>query len=408
MRDHELYTTILGLQAPWTVERVEVDLPGKAVHVWLGRTDDTPAPCPECQAACPIYDHREREWRHLDTCQLQTRLHARVPRVQCPTHGVVQSAVPWATPGSQFTLLFERLVIDWLQEAAVIAVARQLQLGWDAVWGIKRRAVARGLARRETLALRDVGVDEKAFQRRHDYVTVVSDLERGRVLYVADDRKRESLEAFWAVGLTAAQREALAGIAMDMWAPYVQATLAQVPDADAKIVFDKFHCAKHLNDGVDRVRRAEHRELLARGDTRLTGTKYRWLRNPEHFDPAVWRAFGPLRRSTLKVARAWALKESAASLWEYRYGGAARTFFRRWYHWATHSRLQPMIEKARMLKTHLPNILTYLKHRITNATAEGLNSKIQWIRYTARGFRNRENFKTAIYFHCGGLDLYPH
>ncbi len=408
MRDHELYATILGLTAPWTVERVEVDVPGGAVHVWLARTGDAAAQCPECQTACPIYDHREREWRHLDTCQLQTRLHARVPRLACPTHGVVQSAVPWATPGSKFTLLFERLAIDWLREAAVAAVARQLKLGWDAVWGIERRAVARGLARRGTLELRYVGVDEKAFQRRYEFVTVVSDLEGARVLYVADDRKQESLEAFWALGLTEAQRGAIAAIAMDMWAPYVQATRARIPDADRKIVFDRFHCAKHLNEGVDRVRRAEQRELRAQGDTRLTGTKYTWLRHPDRFSREAWRAFRALRTSTLKVARAWALKEAAADLWEYRYVGAARTFFRRWYFWATHSRLAPMIEKARMLKTHLQNILTYLKHRITNATAEGLNSKIQWLRYTARGYRNREHFKTAIYFHCGGLDLYPH
>jgi len=408
MRDRELYATILGVTAPWTVDRVDLDVAGGAVHVWLGRSEGAPAQCPECPTPCTIYDHRDREWRHLDTCQLQTRLHARVPRVDCPTHGVLQSAVPWATPGSKFTLLFERLAIDWLREAAVTAVARQLKLGWDAVWGIERRAVVRGLARRGTLTLRHVGVDEKSFQRRHDYVTVVSDLDEGRVLFVADDRKQASLEAFWALGLTAAQRTALEAIAMDMWAPYVQATRAQVPDADAKIVFDRFHCAKHLNEGVDRVRRAEHRELQARGDTRLTGTKYAWLRHPDHFKPAAWRAFAALRTSTLKVARAWALKETAANLWEYRYVGPARRFFRRWYFWATHSRLKPMIEKARMLKTHLPNVLTYLRHRITNATAEGLNSKIQWIRYTARGFRNRENFKTAIYFHCGKLDLYPH
>jgi len=331
-----------------------------------------------------------------------------VPRIACPTHGVGQTAVPWATAGSKFTLLFERLAIDWLREAAVPAVARQLKLGWDAVWGIERRAVARGLERRGTLKLRYVGVDEKSFKRRHDYVPVVSDLEGTRVLVVADDRKRESLEAFWALGLTEAQRAEIAAIAMDMWEPYVQVTRAQVPDADAKIVFDRFHCAKHLNEGVDRVRRAEHRELMAAGDTRLTGTKYTWLRHPDRFEPEAWRAFAALRNSTLKVARAWALKEMAADLWVYRYVGAARRFFRRWYFWATHSRLQPMIEKARMLKTHLANILTYLRHRITNATAEGLNSKIQWIRYTARGFRNRENFKTAIYFHCGGLDLYPH
>ena len=110
-----------------------------------------------------------------------------------------------------------------------------------------------------------------SFQRRHDYVTVVSDLERARVLFVADDRKRESLEAFWALGLTDAQRADVEAIAMDMWEPYVQATRAQVPDADTKIVFDRFHCAKHLNEGLDRVRRAEHRDLRARGDTRLTG-----------------------------------------------------------------------------------------------------------------------------------------
>jgi transposase len=408
MRDRELYATILGVQAPWRVERVELDVPGGAVHVWLARDEGAAAECPECHTAQTIYDHREREWRHLDTCQLQTRLHARVPRVDCPAHGVLQSPVPWATAGSKFTLLFERLAIDWLREAAVTAVARQLKLGWDAVWGIERRAVARGLARRGTLTLRYVGVDEKSFQRRHDYVTVVSDLEGARVLFVADDRKRESLEAFWALGLTAAQRAAIEAIAMDMWEPYVQATRAQVPAAEEKIVFDRFHCAKHLNEGVDRVRRAEHRELKAMGDTRLTGTKYAWLRHPDHFQPEAWRAFAALRNSTLKVARAWALKEAAADLWEYRDVGAARRFFRRWYFWATHSRLPPMIEKARMLKTHLANVLTYLKHRITNATAEGLNSKIQWIRYTARGFRNRENFKTAIYFHCGGLDLYPH
>src|SRR2546428_13635136 len=166
---------------------------------------------------------------------------------------------------------------------------------------------------------------------------------------------------------------------MDMWEPYVQATRAQVPDAEAKIVFDRFHCAKHLNEGVDRVRRAEHRELQARGDTRLTGTKYAWLRHPAGFDGAAGRAFGALRESNPKVARAWALKETVTALWDYRYRGAATRFFRRWYFWATHSRLRPMIEKARMLKTHLPNVLTYLRHRITNATAEGLNSKIQWM-----------------------------
>src|SRR5437899_1538483 len=289
MRDRDLYATILGLAAPWTVERVEVDLANDAVHVWLQREEGAAVECPECRTPQTVYDHREREWRHLDTCQLQTRLHARVPRLDCPTHGVRQIQVPWATPGSQFTMLFERLVIDWLQAAAVAAVARRVGMSWDETWGIMRRAVVRGLARRGSVTVTHVGVDEKSFQRHHEYVTVVSDLTHPRVLYVADDRKRESLEAFWALGLTEAQRAQIEAIAMDMWEPYVQATLARVPDAAQKIVFDKFHIAKHLNEAVDRVRRAEHRELTQRGDDRLRGTKYTWLRHPEHFTAEAWR-----------------------------------------------------------------------------------------------------------------------
>ena len=408
MRDRELYATILGISDPWDVERVEVDPKGETVHVWLRRSKESPAACPECGKTAPIYDHRDREWRHLDTCQFQTRLHAPVPRVSCPDHGVVQSRVPWADPGSKFTMLFERLVIDWLREASVKAVAKRLSLGWDATWGIMARAVERGLARRELGNVFWVGVDEKSFQRRHDYVTVVTDLAHSLVLYVGDDRKRETLEAFWAMGLNEEQREGVEAIAMDMWEPYVQATLARIPAAREKIVFDPFHIAKHMNEAVDRVRRAEQRELRGRGDDRLTGTKYTWLKNPENLSGEMRRNFALLRRSNLKVARAWALKDTLRDLWTYTYVGAARSFFRRWYFWATHSRLRPMIEKARMLNKRLENVLTYLRHGVTNAVTEGLNSKIQWIRYTARGFRNRQNFKTAIYFHCGGLDLHPH
>jgi len=408
MDDRELYGKILGLKAPWEVDRVEVNEKESAVDVWLRRAErGVELPCPRCGKRCAVYDHREREWRHLNTMQFETRLHARVPRVECPEHGVTQVEVPWGMPRSRFTMLFESEVIDWLGEASIKAVARQRALSWGQTWTIMRHAVERGLARRQIDDLQEVGVDEKSFQRRHDYVTVVNDLIGSRVLYVADDRTQASLEAFWAMGLTDEQRAGISAIAMDMWEPYVQATLARIPDAEKKIVFDKFHIAKHLNDAVDRVRRAEARDLKAAGDKRLVGTKYAWLRNPENFDFNAWRDFAPLRKSNLKVARAWALKETAAKLWDYRYVGAARTFFRRWYSWATHSRLGPMIEKARMIKRHLPNVLTYIKHRITNAISEGLNSKIQWIRYMARGFRSRSNFKIAIYFHCGRLDLYP-
>jgi transposase len=404
--DRALYQAILGLSAPWQVERVELRVEPGEVEVWVAAEAGTPHACPDCEAVSAIHDHVERRWRHLDTCQFRTVLCARVPRVRCSTHGVRTTRVPWAEPGSRFTLLFERLAIAWLREATPTAVARRLGVSWDEARGIMARAVRRGLARRQPTVVPYLGIDEKSFLKRHQYVSVVVDLDAPRILHVADERKAVSLVDYFR-GLDDAQRTGIAAIAMDMWEPYRTTVRAHVPDADAKIVFDKFHVLQHVHVAVDTVRTQEHKALAAVGASPLTRTKYAWLRNPANFSAKAWREFAALRSSTLQTARAWAMKESLRRLWDYTYVGAARTFFRRWYGWAMRSRLDPMKKVALMLKSHLDNILTYLTHPITNAVTEGLNAKIQWIKYSARGYRNRDAFKMAIYFHCGGLDLEP-
>ncbi len=114
-----------------------------------------------------------------------------------------------------------------------------------------------------------------------------------------------------------------------------------------------------------------------------------------------------LKQSDLKVARAWALKELFRKFWDYTYVGNAKRHFERWYSWAVRCRLEPIKEKARMIKSHLPNMLTYFKHRISNGVAEGLNSKIQAIKSNARGYRSFEGFRNSVLFYCGGLDMEP-
>ena len=407
MQDHELYRRILGIEAPWQVERVELQLQQGEVHVYLAHQNNPEWACAECGALGPLYDHQpEREWRHLDTCQYRTILHAAPPRTQCSEHGVRVVKLPWAEPGSRFTELFEALAIEWLKHASQKAVAEQLQLSWDEVHGIMERAVKRGLARRQAEEIPQLGVDEKAFRKGHKYVTLVNDLKRNRVLYVAEDREQSSLDGFWST-ITAEQRASIEAVALDMWDPYLASLRGHLPEAEKKIVFDKFHIAKHLGEAVDRVRRREHKVLKAEGDERLTGTKYDWLRNPASMDQKQRREFAELRRSELKTARAWALRETAMGLYDYVYEKPARKHFQWWYSWAVRSRLQPIKEVARMLKRRFENIITYLRHRITNAASESLNAKIQWVKYTARGFRNKQNFIHAIYFHCGGLDLAP-
>lgn len=404
MHDRELYRQILGIQAPWEVSDVEVDLPGTGVTVHIRHSGEGLA-CPECSTSCPGYDTRTRKWRHLDTCQYKTWLVAEVPRVKCPEHGVHQVPVAWAEGNSRLTALFEALVIDWLKVATISEVAKRLDLGWSAVAGVQERAVRRGLARREQAFPDAIGIDETSFQRRHEYVTVIS--AGDRVLHVADGRGREVLDTWYG----AQPAEMLAGlktVAMDMWPAYIRSTAAHVPDAWTKIAFDKFHVAKHLGDAVDRVRRAEHKALQAALDeSPLAKTRYLWLQHPDRMTDKAWEHFTGLKSANLKTARAWAIKTHAMCLWDYKSRGWARRGWQEWYSWAIRSRLAPIKKVARMIKKHLDGIVTAVVTGATNARAEGFNTMIQKLKRDARGFRNRDRFRAAIYFHLGGLDLYP-
>lgn len=407
MRDTELYRHLLGLLEPWTVDRVELNVTERRVDVWAVHPPGVSWPCPEGDSTGPVRDHaEERTWRHLDSCHFQTYLHARIPRVACPTHKVRQVRVPWAEPDSRFTRLFERLAIDLLLECDVSGAAGILGLSWDEAWGIQERAVTRGQARKEARVIAQIGVEEKAVAKGHTYLTLVCDLKQGTVEHLADDRKQASLDAYY-TSLSDAQRAGLEAVAMDMWEPFIQSTLTHVPNAAQKIVFDRFHIMGHMGKAVDTVRKQEHRARRAMGDETLTGTKYLWLYAEEHLPKKHRERFATLKGLNLKVGRAWAIKESLRELWAHATAKQANGFWGRWFWWATHSRLEPVRAVAWLIKRHWTNIVTYCRHRITNAVSEGLNSKIQTIKKMAYGFRNKVHFKTAIFFHCGGLDLYP-
>jgi len=407
MHDTALYQYLLGLQSPWTVSRVNLDINGQRVDVWAEHPEDAAWACPHCTTTLPLYDHaEERTWRHLDSCQFQTHLHARIPRVECGEHGVVQVLVPWAAPRSRFTLLFERLAIDVLSQCDVTGATKILRISWDEGWGIMERAVKRGRHRKAPKVVRQIGVDEKAAAKGHTYLTLVCDLDEGTVEHIAEDRKTESLNGYYK-GLSKEQLAGIEAVAMDMWEPYINATLDHVPEAAGKIVFDRFHVMGYVGKAVDTVRKQEHRDLMASGDETLKGSKYLWLYSRENVPDRRRNEFNALKRQELKVGRAWAIKEALRRLWHYVYPASGRKFWKQWYFWATHSRLEPIRKAAETVRRHIDNILTYYQHPVTNAMSEGLNSQIQKIKSMACGFRNMENFKTAIYFHCGGLDLYP-
>ena len=267
------------------------------------------------------------------------------------------------------------------------------------------KAVARGLSRKKKGIPDYLGIDEKSFAKRHRYETLVCDLSSGTVECVLEERTQDSLEGYYSQ-FSKQELKGIKAVAMDMWDPYIAATKARVPGAEEKIVFDRFHVTRYVTDAVDKVRRQEHKILMAKGQECLKGTKHLWLMNEENIPDWRKEEFDDIRKMKLKTGKAWAIKESLSHFWDYRYLKNAEKYFKRWYFWATHSQLKPMMKAAKTLKSHLSNILTYFKHRITNSVTEGLNSKIQTVKQMACGFRNREHYRKAILFHCGRLDLY--
>lgn len=404
VRSH--YGMLLGIEQEWEVVRVEVDRANKRIEAWACWRKNEALICPKCREVCPGYDQlAQRTWRHLDACGFTTLLHARVPRCRCGDHGVLSVRASWAEPGSRFTLAFEQHAIEVLQAASSLSeAAGLLRLDWDAVHRIQQRAVERGMQRRESESTPYLGIDEKSFGRGQSYGSVVSDLQGRRVLEVMRDRDeqaaREVLKA-----LPLSLRQSVQAVAMDMWKPFVAAAHEVLPTAD--VVFDKFHLVRLLNDGVDRVRRQEHRELQSQGDNLLTGSKYLWLKSPARLNAGQWSRFKDLLRINLKVGRAWVLAQTFEGFWQCADAAAATEFFKQWFGKARRSKLAPIKSAADTLKRHLAGMLTYFKHRITNASAEGLNSLIQSLKSAARGFRNFANYRASILFHLGKLDLHP-
>jgi transposase len=386
VRDTAFFSRLLQLTKPWKVDRVAVSSEGEQVDVFLEHRPKGRFACPECDVVLPLYDHApSRSWRHLDHGGYVTWLHARLPRVYCLEHGIRRVHVCWAGPEARCTTAFECHAIDVLLETNVLGATRLLRISWDEAWSFMERAVARGQKAKKRRVIAHLGVDEKAVAKRHQYVTLVCDLDRSTVEYIADDRRKTSLDAYYQ-SLTKKQLRGIQAVAMDMWDPFMASTMAYVPEAEFKIVFDRFHIMKHMNDAVDQVRRREHRRLQKSEDDTLKGSKYLWLSAGENVPEryAEWFAF--LREMHLQTGRAWAIKEALRHLWNYQRRGWALRHWKEWYYWATHSQLPPVVKAAKMIQNHLNNVLTYFDHRITNATSEGLNSKIQTIKKTPMAF----------------------
>lgn len=399
---------------PWQIAEAKIDTSDKSVHVYIEHPPGSQFPCKHCGRSCPVHDHaKERTWRHLDTCDHYTYLHASPPRVKCPEHGVGTIEPGWSRSNSRFALQFESFMIDTLQSTQVRSrAALQLRVSEEQLKRVQIQAVERGLACRKEdgnkgfYIVRHICIDEKSLFTGHHYVSILYDGQAGSVLEVVEHRTEDAAkDAFVQLGQYVDLRQVQV-VTMDMWKAFRNAAEICVPRAD--IVHDRFHLSQYLNRAVDITRRAENKKLTARGDDRLKGTKYLWLKNPDGFTDSQQRAHDQLMQDkTLKTVEAWTIKEDFKKFFDAKTVEQATDFFNDWVAKVEQSQNTRLINVAKTFERHLQGLLDYTKHRVSNAMAECINIAVQQIKSKTRGFKSAKAFRTAILFHLGKLYVYP-
>lgn len=401
MRSEELFRVALGLANPWTVRKIEFSKADSRLDITLDFLSGSRFACPACGAEeCPVHDTAERTWRHLNFFQHETHLHARQPRVRCPEHGVKTVEVPWARPGAGFTLLMEAFILALVQHGMTPRQVGQLLCEYDTrVWRVVTHYVDEARAKADFSEVRKLGVDETSRAKGQSYISVFMDLDAPRVLFATEGRDawtvtrfREDLEAH------GGRAEQVEEACLDMSPAFIGGLERAFPEAE--MTFDNFHLMKLVNEAVDEVRRQEQKER-----PELKGTRYIWLKNEWNHTQAQAQTFDELRKSTLKTARAHHLKTVFQDLFAIEDAAEAEAWLKRWYFWATHSRLEPIVRVARTIKRHWDGVLRWFTARISNGILEAVNGLIQTAKAKARGFRSTKYLITMVYLIAGKLDF---
>jgi transposase len=394
-----LFEKALGLGNGWKVVKSEMNVAERRLELWLDFAVGAQFACPQCAQWCPVHDTVERKWRHLDFWQHRTALTARVPRIKCEEHGVLQAQVPWARPGSGFTLMMEAIILLLCQEMTVAAAARHLGEHDTRLWRVLDHYVMEAHRKKDWSEVTRLMVDETSARRGHKYVTVVLDADSRELLWMVAGRSSQALVEFaQAMPAHGGRPEQITRVVMDMSPAYI--TGAQSVFPQARIVFDHFHIMKLAGEALDAIRknlRAQGAQMHG-GLWALRGNVWTRTAEQQELRKQFCQAYP-------KLGRAMALRDALQDVLASEEVSALHW----WLGWAARCRLDPFRKLAQTIKNHFEGILAFMETRLTNAAMEAVNGVLQKAKRMACGFRNFHYFRLAAYLKAGHLNIVePH
>ena len=397
---NQLFTLALGLVPPWMVDDVRFTAEEKRLDLHVNFPRGSQFPCPVCGQDCPVYDTQEKVWRHLDFFQHAAYLHARVPRVQCPEHGVHLVPVPWAREGSGFTLLFEAMVMAMAREMPVLTVARLVRETDQRLWRVLDHYVAKAREAVDMSEVHAIGVDETSSRRGHDYISLFVDLEAKRLLFATPGKDAKTFAKLSEdLQVHGGSAEAITEVSMDLSPAFQKGAAEHLPNA--QITFDRFHLMKLINEAVDAVRKGE---VYSQPD--LKKSRWLWLKNPEKLSAKQSAKLRELlKNQNLKTAQAYQFRLTFQEIFTIQNRHQGAVLLNAWIENAKASGLPPLVKIAYTLMNHWDGVLRWFESQITNGILEGFNSLIQSAKAKASGYRTHKNFINMAYLILGKLDL---
>ncbi len=398
-----MFTAALGLSGPWRVTRSEFDPEAAQLDLYLGFDRGARFGCPakDCaRGGCAVYDTVDKTWRHLDFFQHKALLHARLPRVRCPEHGVRQVSVPWARPGSGFTLLFEALVCSFAAAMPMAKVAAMTREHDTRIWRIVEHHVNAARDQLDATSVRRVGMDETSARKGQDYISIFADLDARRVLFATEGRSAETVARFAAdLAEHGGDPATVTDTSSDMSTAFISGIRTHLPNAT--MTFDRFHVAAKLSEAIDAVRRDE---VATRPE--LKHTRWLWLKNHATLSAKQQGELHQLMRPStqLATARARRWREDFQAFYD-QDPSYAPEYLRRWCYGAKRSRLQPIKDFVTLVEKHRDGILAWHANHLSNGLLEGINSLVQAAKARARGYRSKTKMIAIVYLTAAKLQL---
>ena len=397
----KLFEAALGIASPWYINGVEFDVAKKTLAIAVDFIAGSRFAVPGVEGTHPAHDTVTKRYRHLNFFQHECHLEVRVPRVRLPDGGIRQVEPDWAGRLAGFTLLFEALIMAMCREMTFAAVSRLVGLSWHQVVAICKRYVDLGLEQADFSEVKRLAADETSKAKGHDYITLVADADLRRVLFVTEGRDADTIKAFAADFVAhGGDPKAVESISIDMSPAFIKGVTKHLPNA--RITFDKFHVVAHASTAVDKTRRIEQKT-----DPSLKGLRWKLLRDRASLTADARADLDALiaQVTTKRTARAWLYKEQLREILERKQINVVRDMLTQWATNVMRSKVEPMKEVAKLIRSHLDGIVAWTQTRQTNGFLEAINGLFQAAKRKARGYGNFSTIRTVVFLLAGKLDF---